>query len=323
MKKIFCAVLAIAAMASCSNEYTIDTQKQAIAFGETFVNNSTRAATDNTYLDGKDVEAFKVWGTVKGTHDGAQDVAIFSGAEVTRPNGLTGYNETKAWVCNEVQYWVPNANYNFTAVVDGEFNPETSEIAYTVSTQKDLLLATATASVDDDGDITGTNEDGLVAFTFDHLLSKAYFTFQTDGAYKTADYTYEISDIQFDNAYTSGTYTVGATTPWEGTGSDDLSFGDAVTLDPSKTAAVSTTSELVKVFIPQASVKISFTVTIKYNGTEISKKNYGFTVFNGEGKESKAGHSYNFVAEFTENAQIQFTVKDVTDWVEEDDITLE
>ena len=33
MKKILCAVLALAAMTSCSKEYTVDYNKQAIAFG--------------------------------------------------------------------------------------------------------------------------------------------------------------------------------------------------------------------------------------------------------------------------------------------------
>lgn len=323
MKKILCAVLALAAMTSCSNDYTITESKQAIAFGEVFVENSTRA-TDNTYLDGKDVPSFKVWGTVKGTHTGAQNVLIFNGTQVSRPGGLTGYNPATAWICDNVQYWVPNAKYAFTAVVDGELNDDLTTINYTVSSQKDLLLATAAASVDGNGVVTGLTND-LVAFTFDHLLSKAYFTFQTDQAFDTDAYTYEISDIQFDNAYTEGTYTISATTPWAASTTDVLSFGDTVTLAPSTINAVKTTSEFVKVFIPQKNVKVSFTVTIKYNdgingAKAISVKNHSFTVFTSGASE--AGHSYNFVAEFTENAQIQFTVNDVTDWADDTNINI-
>lgn len=320
MKKIFCAVLALAAMASCSKEYTVDYNKQAIAFGEAFVENSTRAATDNTYTDSNQVGSFKVWGTVKGTHTGAQEVLIFDKTPVTRPS-LADYDETVAWVCDNVQYWVPNANYKFTAVVDGELNNDLTTINYTVADQKDLLLATATASVDDDGTVTGTNANGLVAFTFNHLLSKAYFTFKTDDAFATDAYTYEISAIQFDNAYTEGTYTVGG--DWNATSTDALSFGDAVTLTPSTTAAVSTTSEFVKVFIPQQDVTVSFTVTIKFGGKAISVKDYSFDVFQGDANKSKAGYSYNFVAELAENATINFTVKDATDWVVDGDIDLE
>ena len=318
MKKIFCAVLALAAMASCSKEYIVAENKQAIGFGEAFVENSTRA-TDNTYLDGQDVDEFKVWGTVKGTHTGAQEVLIFDGTTVARPGGLTGYDATEAWICNNVQYWVPNANYAFTAVVDGELNADLTTIDYTVANQYDLLLATATASVDDDGTVTGTNANGLVAFTFNHLLSKAYFTFKTD-LFKTEDYTYEISDIQFDNAYTQGTYTVGG--DWSATTTDALSFGATVAHQPSKTAEVTTTSEYVKVFIPQKDVTVSFTVSIKYGGEAISVKDYSFDVFQGDTNKSEAGHSYNFVAELAENATINFTVEDVTDWVVEGDIDL-
>ena len=321
MKKIFCAVLALAAMASCSKEYIVAENKQAIGFGEAFVENSTRAE-DNTYLAGEDVRSFKVWGTVKGTHTNSEAVYIFPGTEVSRPTNLTGYDDEVAWVCNNVQYWVPNANYNFIAVVDGELNTTNNTIAYTVADQNDLLLATATASVDDDGDVTGdvTDEYGLVAFSFKHLLSKAYFTFKTD-LFQTDAYSYEISNIQFDNAYTQGTYTVGATTPWAGTNPDALSFGATVAHQPSKTDDVTTTSQYVKVFIPQENVKVSFTVTIKFGGKAISVKDYDFTVFTSGASE--AGHSYNFVAELEENATINFTVTDVKEWVDHDvDINL-
>lgn len=321
MKKIFCAVLALAAMASCSKEYIVAEDKQAIGFGEVFVENSTRA-TDLTYTDTNKVTAFKVYGTVQGIHSGSTPVFIFNGDDVKNRNtdgtNTVGYDDV--WFCNNIQYWVPNANYLFTAVVDGELDIVNNKIAYDVSSQKDLLLAATNASVDNDGNVTGLDNNDLVAFTFNHLLSKAYFTFKTNKAFQTEEYTYEISKIQFDNAYTEGTYSVSGvgvgTGTWDATGDDVLSFGIPVTLAPSKANVVTTTSELVKVFIPQSDVEISFTATIKYKGTPVSVKDYSFVVFKAsEGKKSVAGHQYNFVAEFDENATIQFTVHDVTDWV--------
>ena len=329
MKKILFAVLALAAMASCSKEYTVDYNKQAIAFGEAFVENSTRA-TDNTYTDSNKVTAFKVYGTVQGTHDDSSPVFIFNGDDVKNTDGTTTVDYDGVWFCNNIQYWVPNADYKFTAVVDGVLDTADNTIDYTVSSQKDLLLAAATASVDNAGAITGSNmgENGLVKFQFNHLLSKAYFTFKTDKAFQTADYTYEISAIQFDNAYTEGTYTVGGigvnSGAWTASTTAPLSFGSAATLAPSTTAAVNTTSELVKVFIPQEDVKISFTATIKYQDTPISVKDYTFDVFkSSESKKSVAGHQYNFVVEFAENNTIKFSVDDVTDWVVDGDITLQ
>lgn len=309
MKKIFFAVVAVVAMASCSKDEVIELNREQIGFGESFVENSTRAI-DNTYKSGTDVQSFKVWGTVKGTHTNSEEVVIFPGSTVSRPDGLTtGYNPTTAWICDNVQYWVPNANYNFIAVVDGEYNTSTKKIAYTVANQNDLLLATSTAGVSNEGVVTGTNEDGLVAFTFNHLLSKAYFTFKTKTAFQTDAYTYEISNVKFNSAYTSGDYTVGG--DWEATGNDALSFGAAVTLNPSTTQVVSVTSEYAKLFIPQQNLKASFTVTIKRGGTAVSVKNYEFDVF---ATKSEAGHQYNFIVEFAENNTIKFTVNSDPTW---------
>ena len=327
MKKILCAVLALAAMASCSKEYIVAENKQAIAFGDVFVDNSTRA-TDNTYTDDNPVEEFKVYGTVQGTHTNSTAVTIFNGDVVKNTDGTNTVGYDGIWFCNNIQYWVPNANYKFTAVVDGKLVD--NKIAYTVADQTDLLLAAASASVNDEGTVTGLTNN-LVAFTFNHLLSKAYFTFKTNKAFATEAYTYEISNLQFTNAYKEGNYVVTGigvdTGAWEATTTAPLSFGTTVTLAPSKTEVVSTTSELVRVFIPQADVKVSFTVTIKYNDgenvTAISKKDYNFTVFkSSESKTSVAGHSYNFVAEFDENAQIKFTVDDVNDWVVDPNIDI-
>lgn len=323
MKKILFAVLALAAMASCSKDEVIEVNREQIAFGEAFVENSTRA-TDNTYKSGKDVPSFKVWGTVKGTHTGSEEVVIFPGTLVSRPDGLTGYNPATAWICDNVQYWVPNAKYNFTAVVDGEYNLETKKIAYTVADQKDLLLATATASVSNEGVVTGTNEKGLVAFTFNHLLSKAYFTFKTTDAFATNAYTYEISNIKFANAYTSGNYTVGG--DWEATDKAALSFGDnTVTLAPSKTTAVETTSEYARVFIPQQDIQVLFTITMKYGGKAVSVKEYNYTVFKETDavKKSVAGHQYNFVVNVAENNTIQFTVNSDPVWTDGGNINVQ
>ena len=156
MKKIFCAILALAAMASCSNEDTIEYNKQAIAFGEAFVENSTRA-TDLTYTDTNKVTEFKVYGTVQGTHSGSTPVFIFNGDDVKNTDGTNTVGYDGGWFCNNIQYWVPNANYLFTAVVDGEFYTANNKIAYTVSSQKDLLLAAATASVNNNGVVTGVD----------------------------------------------------------------------------------------------------------------------------------------------------------------------
>ena len=314
-------------MVSCSQEEVLEVNREQIAFGEAFVENSTRAAIDGTYKTGKDIQSFKVWGTVKGTHTGSEEVVIFPGTTVRRPDDLTGYNPATAWICDTVQYWVPNAEYNFTAVVDGDITEETIAedkiklIRWTLDSQKDLLLAKATVSVNNEGVVDGTNAKGLVAFTFNHLLSKAYFTFKTTKAFATDAYTYEISDIKFETAYQGGAYSL-KHGYWIGidgfTTAGELSFGDTVTLAPSMTAAVEATSQYARVFIPQANILVSFKVTIKLQGTKISSKDYEYTIFEGPSDENrtKPGHQYNFVVEIAENNTIQFTVNSDPVWTD-------
>lgn len=328
MKKIFFAVVVVIAMVSCSKEEVLEVNREQIAFGEAFVENSTRAAIDGTYKAGKDIQSFKVWGTVKAIAS-STEVVIFDGTTVSRPDDLTGYNPATAWICNTVQYWVPNAEYNFTAVVDGELeavvdgenNPD-NLIKWELSSQKDVLLDTTEVTVMNDGYLMGAN-NGLVAFTFNHLLSKAYFTFKTTRAFATDAYTYEISDIKFDNAYQGGAYSL-KRGYWVGvedlTSWGDLSFGGPVTLAPSKTTAVETTSEYARVFIPQANIDVSFKVSIKLQGTKISSKNYSYTIFKETDavKKSVAGHQYNFVVEIAENNTIQFTVNSDPVWTDGD-----
>lgn len=311
MKKIFISIIAVAALAACSKETPIAQEQQAIAFTGPFVENTTKAI-DNTYSNalGNLVSAFKVWGTVQGKHGGANPVYVFDGSDVKNTDGTTTVGYDAVWFCDNIQYWVPNANYSFTAVVDGELTgTNKNQIEYTVASQKDLLLATATASTDNDNTVTGLT-NGLVAFTFDHLLSKAVFKFATSAAFATDQYTYEISDIQFDDAYVAGTYTVGGT--WAPTTKDALSFGDAVTLAPSKTEAVEVTSQYARVFIPTTDkINVSFTITIKYAGEGISVKDYSFEV----DTDFVKGHSYSFNVGITENNQIKFTIDDVNEWI--------
>lgn len=265
MKKIFCAVLALAAMASCSKEYIVAENKQAIGFGEAFVDNGTRA--DYSQLD-KPVEAFKVYGTLTGN---SNTVQIFNGADVTKPadyyNNTTGvYDSTKAWICTETQYWVPKASYKFAAIVDGvadttEGLPVTipftvaDDTAYTANL--DLLYAEATATTNEDGEVeTGTNASGLVAFKFDHLLSKVQFTVANQMA---TGYSIEVTGITVEGVAEDGLYTI-ADEKWEATTTHktELTFGTTGVIAPADSAVASATRQILP-------VEQELEVTIAYN----------------------------------------------------------
>lgn len=197
MKKVLISLFAVAAMVSCSNDELVELNQQAIAFGDAFVDNATRADYSQS---GNLVQSFKVYGT-------ANDVLIFDGDVVTRPDDLDGYDNKTAWECTETQYWVPGATYNFAAIVDGGESgvaamPTT--IDHTVVTgDEDLLYAEATASVNAAGTVTDLTND-KVAFTFSHLLSKLYFTVNS----KMTDYTVTPISITVTGVQKSGTYTI-------------------------------------------------------------------------------------------------------------------
>lgn len=307
MKKILCAVLALAAMTSCSKEYTIDTQKQAIAFSETFVDNGTRA--DYSQLN-KPVEAFKVYGTLTGSY--GTTVQVFNGANVTKPdnyyNSLTGaYDSTAAWICTATQYWVPKAEYEFAAIVDGVAETTTTlpeKIKFTVADgddNLDLLYATATASVSNEGVVTGSNmQNGKVAFSFDHLLSKVGFTVTNNIG---AGYSIKVTGITVEDVAEKGIYNV-ATGLWTKDGDTEttLTFGNE---DKYETRQI----------LP---VNQTLAVTIAYDiyygdvatGTKISAATKSGTVT----KDFAKNTVYNITATITMTNKIEFTVEEVNGW---------
>lgn len=316
MKKIFCAVLALAAMASCSKEYIVAENKQVIGFGEAFVDNGTRA--DYSQLD-KPVEAFKVYGTLTGSY--GNTVQIFNGDDVTKPteNYFNGgvYDSTKAWLCTETQYWVPNATYQFAAIVDGVAETTTTlpeEIKFTVAdgaNNKDLLYATATASVDNDGVVTtGTNASGSVAFSFNHLLSKLQFTI--DSSNIGAGYSIKVTGITVEGVAEKGIYNVaGGTWAQDGSTTTTLTFGSEGAYETRQILPVEQT----------------LAVTIAYDiyfgdtatGTKISNATKSGTIA-ARGYDKKT--VYNITAAIELNSEIKFTVEAVNGWANGGDINL-
>lgn len=300
MKKILCAVLALAAMTSCSNDYTIDYNKQAIAFGEAFVDNSTRA----DYSSGKSIDAFKVYGTLTGS---GNTVQIFNNANVARPTGLADgvYDPTMAWICNEVQYWVPNASYKFAAIVDGvatDTNDLPETIPFTVADgddNKDLLYATATATTNGDG----TPNVNLVAFTFDHLLSKVQFTVANT---MVADYSIEVKGITVEGAKEDGLYTI-ETETWETTSADtvsSLTFGTTGVIASANTDVASATRQILPV---EQTLAVTIAYDINYKGTKVSSATKSGTI---PAQTYLKNTVYNITAEIDAN-KIEFTVNSV------------
>ena len=249
MKKMLFALVAMVAMVGCSKDELLEVDREQIAFGDVFVDNATRA----DYSSGNTVESFKVYGTISvpSLNTTAQ---IFNGSTVERDGKANGV----AWDCDNIQYWMPNATYNFAAIVDGE--AATTALPATINhvvadgtANKDLLYATASVSTNPNAAPTGVNNNGVVAFNFSHLLSKIQFKITN-----ATNQTYQVTSIAVTGVAEDGAYTV-STGEWAKVGTDttNLTFGTA-TVAGGATVAANATRQILP-------VEQTLAVTITYN----------------------------------------------------------
>ena len=305
-------------LGSCSGDETLETmEKKAIAFGSVSIENDSRAA-DPSYGDNKLIDGFQVWGTVTGNAGSAN---IFNGATVTR--GTADYGEP--WTCSETQYWIPTATYNFMAIANANSVTPTSgmptAINYTADGTSDLLLAEPVLVYTDDmaePDKDDVNENGCVAFTMTHLLSKVHFTFQDSNGNPVTNT--EISNIQVIGHYASGTYNIGGNTPGWVVDEDDkvtasasaLNFGD---IDANDTEA--TTSQYARLIIPGTQ---TWSITFAQNGTTIDEPLILEGETAGTGYTFAPNTEYNIIV--TVGGEITFTIRSLEAWGAEQNIPL-
>ena len=272
MKKLFIAIVALAAATACSNDDIISIDRQVIGFGNPFVENAVRADYSSSL-----VNSFKVYGTVTGN---GNTVTLYNGATVTRGTATYG----SPFTCTQTEYWVPNCSYAFQAVVDGEIAVVDNKqvINYTVGQDtdnddiSDLLYATATAKTDENAVPTlGVNSNGVVVFTFEHLLSKVGFTFTNTTGGK---YSYDVTSVLFVDYNKVGTYTIGGDTNADG--KDDgswgsytiestnaLSFGAPGVVASTTPVSAPTTHQIIP---GTQTLKVTINYVIRYNNTKIS-----------------------------------------------------
>ena len=316
MKKIFIAIMAVAAAVSCSQELTVDAPKgAAIAFDNAFVENSTRAAVDLT----KGNFDFGVYGTV----------ANASG------NGLIFTNQPVAadGTYSPVQYWVANATYTFTAyapLTDAQWTyapaTGTSSEAYNgtlsfdnaaAEGEQDLIFAAAESTTP----ATIESAPAAVGLTFGHLLSKVAFKFTN--IFTDENISLNVYGVKINNAAAEGTLPVvdGATEEWTGTGDYVRAFGAA---DASAAAALangaSLTTEHYYLIPVERDYEITFNVGLYQAGVLLNT--YEHKIYATLNLEK--GKSYSLNATLAaENVNpesqlfpIEFKVDGVEDWTE-------
>lgn len=311
MKKILLSVFAVAALASCIQNETINPLTP-IGFSDAYVQNSTKVIYD----DDTKVSQFNVWGTVTSA-DGT--VALYNGEKVEDKSSV-GYN--KAWECEVKRFWTPNCDYNFYAVVDADnVNatagvPSTIEYTAVPAGDKDLLYGATFKTTKTDLPQPATGQ--LVAFTMEHLLSKISFTFTNPAS--NGDYSYNVTGVTVEGTWASGVYTIthdaanidgnyeGA---WVGDGTaSPLSFGAvATTLASSKTGAAAKSCVIIP-GEPALTIKVA-TETI-FGGKVMTTKTHTLTVnTNAQDKDVKFEKNthYNFAVTLpAPGAEIQLTI---------------
>ena len=259
MKKVIFALAAVVALAACSKEQTVVADRgDAIGF-DSFIENATRV----TGKEFTTVDSFQVWGTVKGNAM-TSPMSLYNGALVERNGAADGV----AFKCHQTEYWLPSAEYNFVALAGHNgvtlANDMPATISYTADGETDLIytktgevVTTDPQSVPDTDDV---NANKCVAFNFNHLLSKVHFKFTN--ASKSDNYKFIIKNIKVSGQYASGTYTIGAETPWAATGA--VAKANAWSFGTTGTTAIAqnnyATSDNARLFIPgKQKLTISFT----------------------------------------------------------------
>ena len=286
--------MAVAALAACSKETAIETpQGDAIAFGDAFVDHSTKAI----YETANDLQGFTVWGNVA-------NVALYGteGANVTRGDKDLG----AAWTCSTTRYWTPSSTFNFAAIANGTgtdcVNGLPTKISYTLNgtDPADLVYGTAAATTDASCAPSGNITNGIVSFTLEHLLARVKVSFENQ--IEEDDYTYAISAVTL-TTWDKGVYTIGAQTPWARTGEATIAL-PYTTINSPLAYSTTPTPAGAQVVIPGAPITLGFTYELKLNGTTI----YTNTVSETVETTLVKGHSYNLNVQLKAGGKIDFTL---------------
>lgn len=321
MKKIFVAMLALAAATACSNDELVSVNREAIGFDNAFINNSVRSIIDPSYkYDTKMFADFAVYGFVSA--DNQAPAAIFNGTQVVGPN----------WTYEGTQYWIDDADYTFHAVApynDGwtktEAGIDSVKLSFTNDGETDLLFAT------NDYGIYRYNENqtvGKVGFNFRHVLSKVKFSFVNK--YNATNSYLRVSNIKIENAYATANATLNATTAWTGhDGTLELVFGNANTTAQDTAAQkfaynpeteVESHNELLLIpgAMPTDGYKVTFTVEVLVGEAVIKTYNHevaaNFTPVAGYSYDLKAELSHENLDPEQPQEAIEFTVTNIGGW---------
>lgn len=167
-KQLFVLGLAVAALASCTNEEVTDIADSNVIGFKTFVGNATKAVTG---VDNNTLQNFYVYG-----YKGA--TPILTNEKVYKSGTAWGYDDLQKWATGQTWDFAAYSNAGISEDADGKLDNVNYTTAgglvitdYETTDNKDLVASISTT------DISTTNQP--VAFTFYHTLAKIKFTIQS------------------------------------------------------------------------------------------------------------------------------------------------
>lgn len=319
MKKIFVAVLAVAAMVACSTEQTVVAPKgDAIGF-DTFVENSTRA---NDLVAGN--FDFGVYGLVA---KGGESALIFDNKQVAQDGS---YSPAQYWIASAQYYFSAFAPYTGRAWSYDTTTAHTGTVTFdnkTAQANQDFLFAYVQPDVTPDK-ITG--QPDAVTFTFKHMLSRVMFTF-SNGFANNSNIALEVYDVTITDAIDSAKLAISegtAAAAWKDFSATtfERNFGKvggqnlAHLVDAGvANGTVSASTEHFYLIPASKAYNVTFKVDLYQAGVKLDTYTRSATI---PATEMKSGMSYNIKTTLTpsntsDDGQlypIVFEVEGVNDW---------
>ena len=333
-------MFAVAALAACTTEQTIVApQNEAIGF-DTFVDNSTRA----TVITNDNLTEFGVYASIENA----------SGAALILTNERV-YNDG-GWKYNNTQYWVPQANYEFTA-----FAPRTNaDITPAVTAHWTYTPTTADGKTTADNGVVTFNNEGAaadqdfifaaadrdmtnvaalesqpekVSFTFAHELSKIAFKFN-NGFIAANNITLRVYNVKAAGLVSEATENIasGVASEWtkKGDATFERTFGAQAQADATVIEALNNYTTDHHYFIPVAGTQYTITFDVDLIQAGVTVDTYHHTI-NTIPTLAK-GSNYMFTTTLDASNvsddpsqqlyPIEFTVNDVEDWRDNGSVAL-
>ena len=337
-KSLFVLGVAVAALASCTNEEVVNiADSNAIKFTNTFVGNATKAvsAPELTTDNIEDMWVFAVDGTNANVFD-------------TNPKNVYKIGGTNEWGYDNPVEWDDTKSYVFVAYAGKELSTsETDNKVEYDQTNKKLKFGNITVDGANQFDLLYSNtversntpslDKSAIDFTFEHLLSEVKFTLKSGFGATTK---VAVSNFKFYGVKTKESYDATQNTPaWTSTstantsGNTNFTAADAETAQSSADAPVDVVNSWL--VIPQANgtgsdpvEMVSFTVTLS-DDENASVNDTKTIVAKLPVITWQKGYRYNYIFTITPEAMdiddnyITFDAPTVTAWTDDTTLTVD